>query len=154
LLLLQKNDDVRKSLILLCLLAHAVGSSQEWNTDFETAKRKAVAFNKNILLVFSGSDWCIPCMELEKKVWQTPEFKAAAQKDWVLLRADFLQKKGDPEPVNVNDQKMILTEKYNRDGFFPFIVTLDKYGKVIGKVGYEEFDTAEEYIFLFRRMRK
>ena len=93
-------------------------------------------------------------MELEKKVWQTPEFKAAAQSDWVLLRADFLEKKGDPEPVNVNDPKMILTEKYNRDGFFPFIVTLDKYGKVIGKIGYEDFDTAEEYIFLFRKMRK
>ncbi len=145
---------MKKSLILVCLLVNTVGFSQEWNTDLETAKRKAVAFNKNILLVFSGSDWCLPCMELEKKVWQTPEFKAAAQKDWVLLRADFLEKKGDPEPVNVNDPKMILTEKYNRDGFFPFIVTLDKYGKVIGKIGYEDFDTAEEYIFLFRKMRR
>jgi len=150
----RKKETVKKNLLLLCLLIYAAGSAQEWNTDLETAKRKASAYGKSILLVFSGSDWCIPCMELEKKVWQTPEFKEATEKYWVLLRADFLQKKGDPEPVDVNDPKMILTEKYNRDGFFPFIVVLDKYGKVIGRTGYEEFDTAEEYIFLFRKMGK
>lgn len=131
-------------------MMHLAVNAQEWNTDFEAAKKKAAAENKNILLVFSGSDWCARCMELEKTVWQSEAFKEDSKKNWVLLRADFLQKKGNPEPVDVNDVKMILAEKYNRDGFFPLIVVLDKYGKVLGKSGPQDYTTAEEYIAHFK----
>lgn len=144
---------MKKCVVLLCLMMHAAAFCQDWNTDLQLAKNKAVAENKNILLVFSGSDWCARCMELEKNLWNSNEFKTEAQKNWVLLRADFLQKKGDPEPVNVNDMKMILAEKYNRDGFFPYIVVLDKYGKVLGKTGSEDF-TPEEYIMHFRKLAR
>lgn len=129
-------------------------TAQEWNTDLAVAKKKAAESNKNILLVFSGSDWCMPCMYLDKEVWPNEEFKSAAEKNWVLLRADFLQKKGNPEPVNVNDMKMILTEKYNRDGFFPYFVMLDKNGKVLSKSGYEDFETVSDYITLFKKMSR
>lgn len=135
-------------------MAGAATAAQEWNTDFDAAKRLATAQNKKILLVFSGSDWCLRCIELEKEVWQSPEFTAEAQKNWVLLRADFRQKKANPDPVNVNDTKMVLTEKYNRDGFFPFMVMLDKNGKVLGKTGYEEDFTAREYIDRFMSMSR
>lgn len=127
--------------------------SQEWLTDFDAAKRKATAEKKQILLVFTGSDWCPRCQELEEKLWQTAEFKAEAKEKWVLLKADFPQKGGMPEPVDVNAMNMILTERYNRNGFFPYIVLLDKYGRVLGRTGYEEFDTAKEYLFLLRNMK-
>lgn len=130
------------------------GFAQEWNYDLDTAKKKAAAENKNILLVFSGSDWCARCIELEKLVWQSESFKTEAKKTWVLLRADFLQKKGNPEPVDVNDMKMILAEKYNRDGFFPFVVVLDKNGRVLGKSGVQDFTTPEEYITHFKTLTK
>lgn len=136
------------------MLMHVVGFSQEWNTDLEAAKKKALTQNKNILLVFSGSDWCPRCIELEKNIWQSAEFKAEADKNWVLLRADFLQKKGIPEPVNVNDMKMILAERYNRNGFFPYIVLLDKHGRVIDRGGYEELTSPKEYIDYFKKMGK
>jgi hypothetical protein len=87
-------------------------------------------------------------------VWHSEEFITESKKTWVLLRADFLQKKGDPDPVDINDPKMILTEKYNRDGFFPFFVLLDKFGKVLGKSGFEDLATAEEYITYFKGIRK
>ncbi|OYQ36082.1 thiol-disulfide isomerase [Flavobacterium cyanobacteriorum] len=145
---------MRKSIFLLGFLLPLTCLAQDWNYDLETAKKKAAAENKTILLVFSGSDWCARCMELEKTVWQSEAFKAEAKKSWVLLRADFLQKKGNPEPVDVNDMKIILAEKYNRDGFFPYIVLLDKTGKLLGKTGFEEFDTAEEYVTYLRRLAK
>lgn len=127
--------------------------SQEWLTDFDAAKRKATTEKKQILLVFTGSDWCPRCQELEEKLWQTAEFKAEATEKWVLLKADFPQKGGMPEPVDVNAMNIILTERYNRNGFFPYIVLLDKYGRVLGRTGYEEFDTAKEYLFLLRNMK-
>ncbi len=136
------------------MMISTVAIAQEWNTDLTIAKKKATEENKNILLVFSGSDWCIPCMHLDKTVWPSQAFKTTAEKSWVLLRADFLQKKGNPEPVNVNDMKMILAEKYNRDGFFPYFVMLDKNGKILSKSGYEDFETAEEYVTLFKKMSR
>lgn len=149
-----KYGVVKKCVLFVCLMLSAVGFCQEWNTELEVAKSKAVAQNKNILLVFSGSDWCARCIELEKKVWQNPEFKAEAEKNWVLLRADFLQKKGEADPVDINDPKIILAERYNRNGFFPYIVLLDKYGRVIERGGYEEFSTAKEYIEYFKKLGK
>lgn len=136
------------------MMISTVCIAQEWTIDLTVAKRKATEENKNILLVFSGSDWCIPCMQLDKNLWPTDTFKDAAEKSWVLLLADFLQKKGNPEPVNVNDMKMILAEKYNRDGFFPYFVMLDKNGRILSKSGYEDFETAEEYVALFRKMSR
>ena len=44
----------------LFLATTAFGYSQNWNTNFDEAKIKAEKENKNILLVFSGSDWCGP----------------------------------------------------------------------------------------------
>lgn len=140
---------MKKYLVVLYLMISVTGFCQEWNTDFDIAKSKAATEKKNILLLFTGSDWCGRCTELEKKVWQSPEFKAEAEKHWILLRANFLQKKGVPDPVNVNDMNMILTERYNRNGFFPYIVILDKHGRIIGKTGYEKLDTVKEYIQLF-----
>jgi thioredoxin-related protein len=151
----QKTGEVKKSVFVLCLMMISTAAlAQEWNTDLTVAKKKALAANKNILLVFSGSDWCMPCMYLDKTVWPSEEFKAAAEKNWILLRADFLQKKGDPEPVNVYDMKMILTEKYNRDGFFPYFVMLDKNGKVLSKSGYEDLETVNDYVLLFKKMSR
>jgi thioredoxin-related protein len=150
-LFLPKKQEVKKCIFILCLMLHVAGFSQEWNYDLETARKKAVAENKNILLVFTGSDWCTRCMQLDKALWQTEEFKSASQ-NWVLLRADFQRKRGIPDPVDINDPKIILTEKYNRDGFFPFFVLLDKNGKVISKSGYEDLATAEDYISMFKRM--
>ena len=133
-------------------MINAAGFCQEWNTDFNAAKKLAAATNKNILLVFSGPEWCANCTKLDTLVWNSPEFKAEAEKSWVLLRADFQQKKGMPEPFDVNDIKVILAEKYNRDGFFPFVVLLDKNGSKLGKAGYENLDTAQDYVSMYKRM--
>jgi thioredoxin-related protein len=143
---------LKKSLFLLLVLSHTAVFSQEWLTDFETAKKMSAQTGKKILLVFSGPEWCGNCTKLDTLVWSSPEFKAEAEKSWVLLRADFAQKKGMPEPVDVNETKMVLTEKYNRDGFFPFIVLLDKTGKRLGKTGYENLDSVAEYIKLFKAL--
>lgn len=151
-LFLPKNEVVKKSVFILCLMMHMAVFAQEWNYDLESARKEAIAENKNILLVFSGSDWCMRSIELEKTLFNSEEFSEAAKNNWVLLRADFQKKKGIPEPVDINDPKMILTEKYNRDGFFPFFVLLDKNGRVISKQGYEDLATAGDYVTLFRKM--
>ena len=60
---------------------------------FFQAKEKAFKEHKKLLLVFSGSDWCIPCIRLEKEVWQDSIFLAYAKENLVLYRADFPKRK-------------------------------------------------------------
>ena len=49
---------------LICISSFA----QEWLTDFELAKKQASDKNQHIILVFQGSDWCAPCMKLDKEI--------------------------------------------------------------------------------------
>lgn len=137
----------------LFLLTTGFGYSQNWSTSFEDAKMKAEKENKNILLVFSGSDWCGPCMRLEKIVWKSPEFQVEVDNNWVIYRADFPRKKINqlsPESAESNNK---LAEKYNKDGSFPLVLLLDKKGKIIGITGFKNV-SASEYIKLIHSFEK
>ena len=48
--------------------------------------------NKNIVMVFAGSDWCAPCIKLEKYILESDDFKNYAKEHWVLLKLDFPKK--------------------------------------------------------------
>ena len=73
-------------------------SAQEWQTDFETAKQISSEENRPIVLVFQGSDWCAPCIKLDREIWSSEEFKAYAKDHFVMLQADFPRKKKNSLP--------------------------------------------------------
>lgn len=112
--------------------------AQEWKTNFEEAKKEATNNNKNILLVFQGSDWCGPCIKLDKEVWSTLEFQNLSKNHFVMLKADFPRKKANKLSESLTIQNRKLAEKYNKEGFFPLVVVLSKEGNVLGKMGYEK----------------
>lgn len=136
---------MKKIIVLSLLLVTTFGYSQNWKTNLEEAKNQAANENKNILVVFSGSDWCAPCMKLEKIVWKSEAFKTEAEKKWVLVRADFPKKKGNQLSKDLTESNNLLAEKYNKGGSFPLVVLADKKGKVIGMTGFKNV-SAEEYI--------
>ena len=144
---------MKKIAVVLLFFITALGNSQTWVTNIEEAKTLAAKENKNILLVFSGSDWCAPCMKLEKVVWKSEEFKQEAENKWVLLRADFPKKKGNQLSAELTASNKKLAEKYNKGGNFPLVVMLDKTGKVIGMTGFKNV-TAEEYIKMINSLVK
>lgn len=127
--------------------------AQNWQTNFEEAKSVAMKDNKNIVLVFSGSDWCAPCMKLEKNIWMSDEFKAETEKNWVTYKADFPKKKANQLAPELTEQNKKLAEKYNRGGSFPLVVLLDPNGKVLGMTGFKNV-SAEEYIQLLHSFVK
>ncbi|MCY1498686.1 Disulfide bond reductase DsbH precursor [compost metagenome] len=139
-----------KNILLLFLLTVSFPAfSQKWNTSIAEAKSIASKESKPIVLVFSGSDWCAPCIKLEKSVWQSEEFKKEANDSWVLVKADFPKKKNNTQSEELKAQNRGLAEKYNKEGFFPLIVVLDKTGKVLGKTGFNSIK-ASEYISLIK----
>lgn len=138
---------------LFLLLISTFTYAQHWETNFEDSKKKATAENKNIVLVFSGSDWCAPCIKLDKTIWSTEEFKTEADKNWILVKADFPKKKSGALSETLKKQNNSLAEQYNKEGHFPLVVVLDKNGKVLGKTGYKNI-TPTAYIELLHSLEK
>lgn len=144
---------MKKIMLFLLLLVASFGYAQNWKTNFEDAKSIAVKENKKILLVFSGSDWCAPCIKLENVVWKSEAFKTEAEKKWVLVRADFPKKKNNQLSPELSASNKLLAERYNKGGSFPLVVLLDSNGKVIGMTGFKNVP-AEQYITIINALEK
>jgi thioredoxin-related protein len=126
-------------------------SAQEWRTDWDTAKVEAEQANKKLILVFSGSDWCIPCIKLEKEIWENSSFIQYAEQHYVLFRADFPKRKKNKLPETIQQLNDRLASEYNPKGYFPLVVVLDSKGKVKGQLGYEKL-SPEAYIALIEQL--
>jgi thioredoxin-related protein len=105
------------------------------------------------LLVFSGSDWCAPCIKLDKSIWQSAEFKEYAASNLILERADFPKKKQNQLDPNLQKQNEVLAARYNKEGVFPLVVVLDSKGTVLGKASYKNV-SPNEYITLLNSFIK
>ena len=90
-------------LIVSALFSFMVNA--EWLTDFEQAKKLATEKNECILLNFSGSDWCGPCIRMKKEIFESTDFKSFADEHLVLVNADF--------PRGKKRQLSKITEKQN-----------------------------------------
>ena len=126
-------------------------SAQDWRTDWDIAKVEAEQANKKLILVFSGSDWCIPCIKLEKEIWESSSFTQYAEQYYVLFRADFPKRKKNKLPETIQKLNDRLASEYNSKGYFPLVVVLDAKGKVKGQLGYEKL-TPEAYIALIEQL--
>lgn len=136
---------MKNKMAFLLLFMATIGYSQNWNTDFTHATTAAIEQNKPIILVFSGSDWCAPCIKLDKSIWQSEAFKSYAATNYILERADFPKKKQNQLAEEIKKQNESLAEKYNKEGIFPLVVVIDGKGKVLGKTSYKNV-TPNEYI--------
>ena len=103
----------------------------QWQTDFEAAKKTAAEQNKLILLNFSGSDWCAPCILMRKNYLESEDFGAFANDHLVLVNADFPRKSKNALPADLAKRNGELADRYNKQGHFPFTLLLDSTGKVL-----------------------
>lgn len=117
--------------VLLLSLALLCAFRSDWQTDFAQAKDKARHEKKYILLNFSGSDWCGPCIRMKHELFGSPVFKAFADTSLVLVNADFPRQKKNRLPATLQQQNDQLAEIYNAAGSFPYTVLLDWNGKTV-----------------------
>lgn len=96
----------------------------------EEAFTWATSSDRPVLLVFEGSDWCLPCIKLDRKVLSTDSFVHFANGNLVVLKADFPQKKKlDPMLAKQYER---LAEIYNKEGAFPKMVLVAPNQKELG----------------------
>ncbi len=114
-------------------------SVTHWEPDFTTAAKKARDNNKVLLLNFSGSDWCIPCIRMHKEIFGTAQFGDLSDSLLILYNADFPRKKKNELPSLLRQQNDSLAATYNPEGKFPLTLLLSPDGKVLGRwEGYPE----------------
>jgi thioredoxin-related protein len=121
-------------------------SSTDWLTDFEKAKEAARENHRYILLNFSGSDWCGPCIKMKKEIFEAQPFQDFANSNLVLVRADFPRHKKNQLEAKQKEHNEKLAERFNPRGKFPLTILLDSNGKVIDEWdGYPNM-TVEEFV--------
>ncbi|MET4080293.1 thioredoxin-related protein [Pedobacter sp. UYP30] len=132
-------------LLFICLIGFFVAPPL-WMGDFSQAEVEAKASHKLILINFSGSDWCGPCIRLRKEILESPEFTAYAKEKLILVRADFTRQKKNQlakDQIKLNEA---LADRYNMDGKFPYTLLVDENGKVLKSWDGLPDESAAEFV--------
>ena len=132
--------------VLFSTLSYAQDSKSElnWLTNLERAKKVSKKEHKPILIYFTGSDWCSPCIMLKKDFFNSSEFEKKA-KGIILVMIDL------PRRLDIISEKQLIynkkiIEKYNSEKTFPKLVMLDHKGKLLGKIsGYGSLRTTDNH---------
>ncbi len=134
-----------KKLILTLLFLATITARADvtWLTDLDAAKAKGIKENKPVLVDFTGSDWCPPCIQLHKVVFESAEFAAVASK-YVLVELDYPRK--TPQAPELKAKNAELSKKFGISGF-PTVLLIDaKSGEVFGKTVGFGGQNAKEYL--------
>ncbi len=114
-----------------------------WLTDFEAAKKTAAKEKKDLLLDFTGSDWCHWCKKLKTEVFEKGAFKTGVAGKFVLVELDFPQNQAKLD-AKTRKQNQRLAEIYGVQGY-PTIILADAKGRPFARSGYEP-GGAETYV--------
>lgn len=123
----------------------------EWFADFDTAAAAAKKANKDLLVDFTGSDWCGWCIKLHKEVFDHQEFDAGVKDHFVLVALDFPHGEEAKAKVPNPDRNKELSEQYGIQGF-PTVLLMTPDGEVFGKTGYQAGGPAK-YVESLDKMR-
>lgn len=111
---------LRKTLsVLLILSLSAFAGGDGWLTNIEEGLEKAKKENKSVLVEFTGSDWCPPCIMMKKKVFSKEKFVEQASEKYVLVEIDI--PRGNPELSAKNEP---ILDKYGVRGV-PTVILMD-----------------------------
>ena len=133
-------------LLLTLLLSTIITGKSQWLTDMGEARTEASQTHKYILLNFSGSDWCGPCIRMHKEVFDSEAFINYSSDKLILVNADFPRLRKNQLSKEQTKMNEALADQYNPGGKFPFTVLLDQNGKILQSwEGFPNF-TPEQFI--------
>lgn len=114
----------------------AFAGGEGWSSDFAAAKKEAAESKKDLLVDFTGSDWCGWCIKLNKEVFSLDPFKEGVKDKFVLVEIDFPKDKSKLSE-ETQAQNKELGEKYAIQGY-PTILLCDAEGLPYASTGYQE----------------
>ncbi len=97
---------------------------------FNEVADAARAQNKPVLISFSGSDWCLPCMRMHKEIFDTDRFRQAMNA-FGFYNADFPRRKKNMLAAPVKSVNDSLASRLNPEGKFPLTVLISPEGNIL-----------------------
>jgi disulfide reductase len=123
-------------LLIAFSVVTTIARGSEWQTDYEQALATAKAAKKCVLLDFTGSDWCGPCIQMKKAVFSKAAFLNYANMNLVLVEIDYPRVKALPEKVTKQNEQLMHQYGIDRSGY-PTVILLNPDGKILGQLeGY------------------
>ena len=129
--------------VITCLtlaILPAFGGGEGWRTDLDEAFKEAESNGKPLLVEFTGSDWCPPCMMMRKKVFTKKEFIDEASEKFILVEIDIPN--GDPA---LKRRNIPILERYGVEGV-PTVILFTPQGKEIDRFGASGFPTIKGFL--------
>lgn len=124
----------------------------KWLQNFEKAKHKAEAKEKSILMYFTGSDWCMPCIMLKEDFFESDRFKNY-ENSYVFLKVDIPRNR-DLLTDQQMKQNYKLLKEYNKSKVFPLVAILSAKGKILDEVsGYNSLRDPKYYFELLDKFK-
>ncbi|SDS69264.1 Thioredoxin-like [Maribacter dokdonensis] len=125
-------------------------NDSKWLTNYDTAISKAKKQKKNVLVYFTGSDWCPPCKMLKTDLFDTVEFQKLSS-NYILLYIDVPRNKDLLTEKQLAHNKELLT-KLNKKKVFPLFKVIDYKGKELDALsGYSMNGVVDSHLKLLEK---
>ena len=119
-----------------------------WTVNMDFAKKIAKEKDLNLLILFTGSDWCHWCKKLNEEVFSQDEFQQEVVKQFVPVKLDFPSAVKFPEEIRKSYEAEM--KKYGVRGY-PTVVLTDCEGNAFAVCGYQP-GGAEGYLTMLNNL--
>lgn len=139
-------------IFLTCLAIFAILCSDslaqdQWKENVDDALKKSADDKKIVVILFTGTDWCPPCMKLEEEVFSKKEFQDEAGDTYHLVKLDFPRAKERKKHNETWSKKLAISG-------FPSVVLVDKQGRPFAKTGGYQAGGPKAYLEKLEEMAK
>lgn len=131
------------------MVGTAFAATEGWTEDLEAAKKLAAESDRDVLINFTGSDWCGWCVKLKGEVFSQGAFMKSASKSFVLVELDYPRMKEIPEVLK--QRNALLAKQYDIRRY-PTIMLCDARGLPYAYTGYQK-DGPEAYLEHLKKLQ-
>ncbi|HMO12680.1 MAG TPA: thioredoxin family protein [Pirellulaceae bacterium] len=118
-----------------------VATDDIWSEDAATTVAESISGGRDILVLFTGSDWCPPCIQLETKILSQTDFQSGVKDKFLLLRLDY--PRNSEQQAAIKEQNTEWAKRYGITSF-PTVMLLDPKQRPYAFTGFRD-DTPEAY---------
>lgn len=136
-------------IVFSCMFVTSIfGDTIKWLNDYDQALNESKSSSKPVLLLVTGGDLCVFCVNLENEVLKTSEFANALGKQFIFVKIDY------PIPEDLSpklaEQHEELIDKFHVKGL-PAVILIDSQQNKIGSLDYRP-GGARPYIESLQKM--
>lgn len=136
---------------LVCAAATHAADEAAWTEDMDAAMLQAKAQNKDLLVDFTGSDWCPPCMALGEEVFDSEQFANGAANEFVLVKMDFPKQTQQDEKIK--QQNAAWAQKFGVQNF-PTVVLMEPSGRPYAAISGYQSGAKDQYLTALSQLQQ